>query len=85
MLKQAFVFDSFDALPGVPSRSCARISLCYASGKLMLHLWLIPALAILVAVFCGFYLLMRFQGGTGVRGEGRTLMNKPDEDESDLP
>jgi len=51
----------------------------------MLHLWLIPALAILVAVFCGFYLLMRFQGGTGVRGEGRTLMDKPDEDESDLP
>jgi hypothetical protein len=51
----------------------------------MLHLWLIPALAILVLVFCGFYLLMRSQGGSGARDEGRTLMNIPDDDEPDRP
>jgi hypothetical protein len=51
----------------------------------MLHLWLIPALAILVAVFCGFYLLLRFQGGSGTRDEGRTLMDVPDDDEPDRP
>jgi len=51
----------------------------------MLHLWLIPALAILVAVFCGFYLLLRFQGGSGKREEGRTLMDVPEDNEPDRP
>lgn len=50
----------------------------------MLHVWLIPALVILALVLLGFYLLVKFRGGTGVRTEGRTLMDKP-EPEEDMP
>ena len=48
----------------------------------MLHVWLIPALIILGLVLIGFYLLLKFTGGTGVRSDGRTLVDKPaDEDD----
>lgn len=50
----------------------------------MLHVWLIPALAILAAFLCGFYLLVKYRGGTGVRTDGRTVLDKPGE-EHDLP
>ena len=50
----------------------------------MLHVWLIPALVILALVLVGFYLLLRVRGGSGVRTEGRTLMDKP-EPEEDMP
>ena len=50
----------------------------------MLHVWLVPALVILVVVLAGFYLLMRFKGGSGVRSDGRTIVDEA-EDESDLP
>ena len=50
----------------------------------MLHVWLIPALVILALVLVGFYLLLRVHGGSGVRTEGRTLMDKP-EPEEDMP
>jgi len=50
----------------------------------MLHVWLIPALVALVIVLLGFYLLIKYRGGTGVRTEGRTLVDKPGSDE-DLP
>jgi hypothetical protein len=50
----------------------------------MLHVWLIPALAILAAVIGAFYLLIKFKGGTGVRTEGRTVVHKP-QDEENLP
>jgi hypothetical protein len=46
----------------------------------MLHVWLIPALMILAGVLVAFYLLIRFVGGTGVRTEGRTLVDKPDDE-----
>ncbi len=46
----------------------------------MLHVWLIPALILLFVVLFCFYLLMKFRGGTGVRTEGRTLVDKPDPD-----
>ena len=46
-----------------------------------LHFWLIPALVILAVCLSAFYLIVRFTGGTGVRTEGRTLVDKPDEDE----
>ena len=36
----------------------------------MLHVWLIPALVILLLVLVGFYLIIRFKGGSGVRTEG---------------
>jgi hypothetical protein len=50
----------------------------------MLHLWLIPLLVALVVVLWGFYLLIKHLGGTGVRTEGRTLVDKPDEENPPL-
>jgi cytochrome c-type biogenesis protein CcmH/NrfF len=46
----------------------------------MLHLWLIPALVVLFVVVFVFYLAVRRQGGAGVRTEGRTLVDQPDEE-----
>jgi len=46
----------------------------------MLHVWLIPALLILVVVLVVFYLVIKNQGGSGARTEGRTLVDKPDEE-----
>jgi len=43
----------------------------------MLHIWLIPALFILVALLGGFYLLIKFSGGSGVRTHGKTVVDKP--------
>jgi len=48
----------------------------------MLHVWLVPALIILAVVLIGFYVLVKFTGGSGVRSEGRTLVDKPPEDEN---
>jgi hypothetical protein len=31
-------------------------------------------------VLAAFYLVIRFAGGTGVRTQGRTLVDKPDEE-----
>ncbi len=53
-------------------------------GIRMLHIWLIPALAILAVLLLAFYLLVKLKGGSGVRSEGRTLMDRP-EAEEDLP
>ena len=50
----------------------------------MLHVWLIPALVVLFIVLLIFYLIVKIKGGTGVRTEGRTLMDKP-EPEDDQP
>ncbi len=50
----------------------------------MLHIWLIPALFILVALLGGFYLLIKFSGGSGVRTHGKTVVDKP-QDEENLP
>ena len=50
----------------------------------MLHIWLIPAVAVLGAVLCGFYLVIKHNGGTGIRTEGKTVVHKPGEEE-DLP
>jgi hypothetical protein len=46
----------------------------------MLHWWLMPLLLALGVVLWAFYLLMKQQGGTGVRTEGRTLVDKPDDE-----
>ena len=46
----------------------------------MLHVWLIPVLLILLAVLGIFYLVVKNHGGSGARTEGRTLVDKPDED-----
>jgi hypothetical protein len=44
----------------------------------MLHIWLIPVLILLALVLLGFYLVVRRFGGSGVRTEGRTVMDNPD-------
>lgn len=46
----------------------------------MLHLWLIPLLVALTVALWAFYVLMKHSGGSGVRTEGRTLVDKPDEE-----
>lgn len=48
----------------------------------MLHVWLIPALAILAIVIVAFYLVIKLTGGTGTRTEGQTLLDKPVEDDA---
>ena len=63
---------------------CRAKCVLFSSKTRMLHVWLVPALVILVVVLGGFYLLMRFKGGSGVRSEGRTIVDEG-EDESDLP
>jgi hypothetical protein len=50
----------------------------------MLHVWLVPALVILAIVLFGFYLVVKLRGGSGIRTEGRTLIDKP-EPEEDMP
>ena len=50
----------------------------------MLHIWLIPMLLILAAVLGIFYWLIKFKGGSGVRSQGRTVVDKP-QDEENLP
>ena len=51
-----------------------------ARSKTMLDWWLVPLLAMLVVAVWTFYLIMKHQGGPGVRTEGRTLVDKPDDD-----
>ncbi len=47
----------------------------------MLHWWLIPVLVLFFIVLWVFYLVIRYSGGSGARTEGRTLMDKPEEDQ----
>ncbi len=50
----------------------------------MLHVWLIPALIVLFLLIGGFYVLVKYKGGTGARTPGKTLIDNPS-DETDLP
>ena len=50
----------------------------------MLHVWLIPSLVLLGIILLIFYLVVKLKGGSGVRTDGRTLMDKP-EPEEDMP
>jgi hypothetical protein len=51
----------------------------------MLHVWLIPAFVILLVGIAAFYLVLKAVGGSGVRSEGRTLMDKPEVEEESPP
>jgi hypothetical protein len=51
----------------------------------MLHVWLVPVLVILLAAIAAFYLVLKARGGSGVRTEGRTLMDKPEAEEDGPP
>jgi hypothetical protein len=42
-----------------------------------LHFWVIPAMAILAALIGVFYLVISRAGGSGIRSEGRTLLDEP--------
>jgi hypothetical protein len=46
----------------------------------MLDWWLFPLLVVLVAVLWVFYTVMKHHGGAGIRTEGRTLVDKPEDD-----
>jgi hypothetical protein len=48
---------------------------------MVLHFWLIPVLLALIASVGVFYLVVKFTGGKGVRTDGRTVVDKPVEDE----
>ena len=50
----------------------------------MLHVWLIPVLAVAGALVIGFYLVLKFTGGTGARTDGRTVSHTA-VDEENLP
>jgi len=50
----------------------------------MLHVWLIPALILVVLIIAIFYLVVKFKGGSGTRTHGRTVVDKP-VDEENLP
>ena len=50
----------------------------------MLHIWLIPALIVVVVVLAVFYLLIKVTGGSGVRTSGKTVVDKP-QDEENMP
>lgn len=51
----------------------------------MLHIWLIPALILLVVIIAFLYLAIRAKGGTGIRTEGKTLHDQPTEDDNPPP
>ena len=50
----------------------------------MLHWWLIPFSVLLGLLLWSFYIVVKHQGGPGVRTEGRTLVDKPDEENPPL-
>lgn len=50
----------------------------------MLHWWLIPLLGAMVVLLWAFYMVLKNHGGPGVRTEGRTLVDKPDEENPPL-
>ena len=51
----------------------------------MLHIWLIPALIVLAVILMVFYLVVKVKGGSGVRTDGRTLMDRPEPEEDQPP
>ena len=51
----------------------------------MLHVWLIPALIVVAVILGIFYLVIRYRGGSGSRTEGRTLVDKPVEEDNPPP
>jgi quinol-cytochrome oxidoreductase complex cytochrome b subunit len=44
-----------------------------------LHFWLIPVVAILAVLIGILFLVIHRAGGSGIRSEGRTLRDEPDE------
>lgn len=42
-----------------------------------MEFWLIPVLAVAVAGVAVFYMVIRRDGGSGARGDGQTVVDKP--------
>ena len=42
-----------------------------------MEFWLIPVVAMIVAGVAILYMIIRNQGGSGTRGEGQTMVDKP--------
>ena len=47
-----------------------------------MEFWLIPVLAMLIVGVGIFYMIIRHSGGTGSRGDGHTVVDKPANDEN---
>jgi hypothetical protein len=47
-----------------------------------MEFWLIPVVAMVVAGVTIFYLVIRNQGGSGARGDGQTVVDKPATEEN---
>jgi cytochrome c-type biogenesis protein CcmH/NrfF len=47
-----------------------------------MEFWLIPVLAMVVAAVAIFYMVIRHQGGSGTRGDGQTVVDKPSAEEN---
>ena len=45
----------------------------------MLHLWLLPALAVVVMFVCVLYYILHRHGGDGTRTEGQCVLNRDGE------
>ena len=72
-------------LLGASSYGCVGCVVWYYGPRTMLHIWLIPALLIFAVAVGGFYLLIKFKGGSGVRTEGKTVVDKPMDDDNPPP
>lgn len=46
-----------------------------------MEFWLIPVLAMIIAGVAIFYFIIRHEGGSGARADGRTMMDKPASEE----
>jgi hypothetical protein len=47
-----------------------------------MEFWLIPVVAMVIAGIAIFYMILRYHGGTGLRGEGHTMVDKPPPEQS---
>ncbi len=48
----------------------------------MLHVWLIPAVVVIFVVLAVLYLVLKYKGGSGIRTSGRTLVDRPDDEDN---
>lgn len=46
-----------------------------------MEFWLIPVLAMIIAGVAIFYMIIRREGGSGARGDGQTVVDKPAHEE----
>jgi len=47
-----------------------------------MEFWLIPVMAMIIAAVAVFYMIIRYQGGSGSRADGNTVVDKPSNEEN---